>query len=132
MQTRGTTTKALLKQTCQLSDTPDEDGTSANSDKENTINAVSKTSKAGQKTKPKADKKRPAKRQRVGSSSTPLDAKSQETPPTFTFKAANTAFRKRKQRKHQRQQEEDEKNKKRIKDLVAYFKNLDEQKLETA
>ncbi|KAK1948271.1 hypothetical protein P3T76_000561 [Phytophthora citrophthora] len=57
---------------------------------------------------------------------------SAESPPIFTFKTTKTSFRKRKQLKLERLQEDDERNKKRIEDLIVYFKNLDEQKLEMA
>jgi hypothetical protein len=70
-----------------------------------------------------------SKRQKVNNT-TPVV--SQESPPIFAFKVAKTTFRKRKLLKRERQLEEEEENKKRIEDLVAYFKNLDEQKLETA
>ncbi|KAG7393599.1 hypothetical protein PHYPSEUDO_007436 [Phytophthora pseudosyringae] len=134
MQTRRQTPKAgPLKETCQLDDTPDEDSCSYDGDKENEVNAI----KPGRKSKRndgaragRGARKGLAKRQKVDKSAG--NAASQESPPIFAFKTAKTSFRKRKQLKLEKQLEEDEKNKKRIEDLVAYFKNLDEQMLETA
>ena len=71
-----------------------------------------------------------SKRQEVGNSTG--DAVGQESPPIFTFNTNKTSFRKRKRLKMERQVEDEEKNKKRIEDMVAYFKKLDAQKLETA
>ncbi|RLN95625.1 hypothetical protein BBJ28_00006850 [Nothophytophthora sp. Chile5] len=106
---------------------------------ENTQNAVSKASRTGRKgnrgngvikkrAKGSADdngNERSSKRPKLGSTS-------QETSPPFTFSTRNSSFRKRKQLKHKRKQEDDGKDKKRIEDLIAYFKSLDEQKLETS
>ncbi|KAL3673584.1 hypothetical protein V7S43_001288 [Phytophthora oleae] len=117
-----------MKATCQLSDSPDEESYSRDGDKENEVNAT----QPGRKSKWKGGtagrgKGLSNKRQKVNQS-----AENPESPPIFTFKTAKTSFRKRKQLKLEKLQEEDEKNKKRIEDLIAYFKNLDEQKLELA
>ncbi|KAG6977583.1 hypothetical protein JG688_00000204 [Phytophthora aleatoria] len=154
MQTRRQGAKAPMKKTCQLDDTPDEDGQwiylpssslhliclqlalmtgiSFNA-QENEVNAV----KPGRKSKRKdgaraghGGKKGLSKRQKVYKSAG--NTASQESPPIFVFKTSKTSFRKRKQLKLEKQLDEDDKNKKRIEDLVAYFKNLDNQKLETA
>lgn len=88
--------------------------------------------KPGRKSKRKggasrASKKGLSKRQKNDNSTA-----SQESPPSFAFKAAKTSFRKRKLLKHERQLQNEEENKRRIDEMIAYFKNLDEQKLETA
>ncbi|RAW41914.1 hypothetical protein PC110_g1916 [Phytophthora cactorum] len=100
---------------------------------ENEVNAV----KPGRKSKRKdgaraghGGKKGLSKRQKAYKSAG--NTASQESPPIFVFKTSKTSFRKRKQLKLEKQLDEDDKNKKRIEDLVAYFKNLDNQKLETA
>ncbi|KAG3121044.1 hypothetical protein PI124_g28 [Phytophthora idaei] len=133
MQTHRQGAKAPMKKTCQLDDTPDEDARSYDGDKENEVNAV----KPGRKSKRKdgaraghGGKKGLSKRQKVYKSAG--NTASQESPPIFVFKTSKTSFRKRKQLKLEKQLDEDDKNKKRIEDLVAYFKNLDNQKLETA
>ncbi|CAH0477373.1 unnamed protein product [Peronospora belbahrii] len=76
------------------------------------------------------DRKQLSKKQKVTKVAGPrMD---HESPPIFAFKTINTSFRKRKLLKQERQLEEEEQNKKRIEDLVVYFKNLDKVMLETA
>ncbi|ETI37677.1 hypothetical protein, variant 1 [Phytophthora nicotianae CJ01A1] len=133
MQTRrqGAKAKAPMKKTCELDDTPDEDARSYDGDKENEVNAVKpgRKSKREDGTRAGNGKKRLSKRQKVDKSAG--NAVSQESPPIFIFNTSKTSFRKRRQLKLERQHDDDEKNKKRIEDLVTYFKNLDKQKLET-
>ncbi|KAG6609471.1 uncharacterized protein IUM83_00472 [Phytophthora cinnamomi] len=129
MQTRGQTPKAPLKKTYELEDTPEEDNCSYDGDKENAVNGEKPERKG--KRKGGASRGRStkglSKRQKSDS-----NAASQESPPIFTFKTAKTSFRKRKLLQHERQLQNEEEDKKRIDELIAYFKNLDEQKLETA
>ncbi|EEY65812.1 uncharacterized protein PITG_03338 [Phytophthora infestans T30-4] len=132
MQTRRQRSEAPMGKICQLNDTPDEDARSYDEDKENEVNAVKPGRKSKRKDGARAGlgKKVLSKRQKVDKSTG--NTTSQESPPIFVFKTSKTSFRKRKQLKLERQQNEDENNKKRIEDLVAYFKNLDNLKLETA
>ena len=85
----------------------------------------------GAKPSREGKKKGLSKRQKVSGTSTG-DAIGYESPPMFTFRTKATSFRKRKTLKRERQVEEEAKNQKRMEDLVAYFKKLDAQKLETA
>ncbi|CAI5745304.1 unnamed protein product [Peronospora destructor] len=128
MKTRNQGRVAPMKTTCELDDTFDEDTNSYDGDKENEVNALKtrKKRKDGSRTSREGKKKGLSKRHKVGT------VIGQESPPIFTFRTKKTSFRKRKTLKLERQAEEEEKNKKRIEDLVAYFKNLDAQKLETA
>ncbi|POM62770.1 hypothetical protein PHPALM_28020 [Phytophthora palmivora] len=130
MKTRRQGSKAPLKETCQLDDTPDEDTLTSCWSQENEVNAVKPGRKSTRRNDARPGKKGLAKRKKAGNSA--RITASQESPPIFTFKTTTSSFRKRKKLKLEKQLEEEEKNKKRIQDLVAYFKNLDEQKLETA
>ncbi|CAI5725816.1 hypothetical protein KXD40_002037 [Peronospora effusa] len=132
MQTRNEGRIAPMKKTCQLNDTFEEETSSYDGDKENEVNALKtrRKRKDGARASREGKKKGLSKRQKVGNSAG--NALGQESPPIFTFRTKKTSFRKRKTLKLERQVEEEEKNKKRIEDLVAYFKKLDAQKLETA
>ncbi|KAH7479075.1 hypothetical protein PRIC1_009369 [Phytophthora ramorum] len=127
MQTRRQSLKAPMKKTYELDDSPEEDSCSYD-DKENAVNAAI----PGRNSKRKGDLESRSGRGGLLKRQKTENTANQESPPIFAFKTAKTSFRKRKALKLQKQLEDEEKNKKRIDDLVAYFKNLDEQKLERA
>ncbi|KAG1703068.1 hypothetical protein DVH05_007981 [Phytophthora capsici] len=128
MQTRQGL-KTPMKATCQLNDSPEEESYSRDGDKENEANEAQQGRKSKRKGGARAGRGKGLsnKKQKVNQSVT-----NSESPPIFTFKTTKTSFRQRKQLKLEKLQEEEEKNKKRIEDLITYFKNLDEQKLEMA
>ncbi|KAE9037935.1 hypothetical protein PR003_g6198 [Phytophthora rubi] len=128
MKTRGQTHKAPLKKTYELDDTPEEDNCSYDGDKENADNAA----KPGTKSKRKGGTSRASKKGLSKRQKSDANAANPDSPPIFAFKTAKTSFRKRKVLKHERQLQNEEENKKRIDEMIAYFKTLDEQKLETA
>ncbi|CEG49175.1 uncharacterized protein PHALS_06953 [Plasmopara halstedii] len=125
--------KLPMKQLCQLTDSSDDNAQSCDGNKENEANAEKpgrRGARQGGNRSSRRAKKGLSKRQVVDSLSEVVAG--QDSPPIFVFKTAKTSFSMRKQRKIVRQQDDVKKHQQRIGELVAYFKMLDEQKLEEA
>ncbi|KAL7691347.1 hypothetical protein Plhal304r1_c009g0035021 [Plasmopara halstedii] len=122
--------KLPMKQLCQLTDSSDDNGECVQENEANAEKPGRRGARQGGNRSSRRAKKGLSKRQVVDSLSEVVAG--QDSPPIFVFKTAKTSFSMRKQRKIVRQQDDVKKHQQRIGELVAYFKMLDEQKLEEA